>query len=138
MTEHEPMQLARVADPGDGSERRQGLLATGGVLGAVAASSCCLVPLLLLSAGASGAWIGNLTAMMPYQWIFILITVGFLATGFTMVRRRARAEACGEAVCASPASRRFVKSALWGASALVLVAAVYPYLAPVPVAQLVP
>lgn len=138
MTEHEPMQLTRVADPGAGSERRQGLLAGGGVLGAVGASSCCLVPLALLSAGASGAWIGNLTAMMPYQWIFILITVGFLATGFIMVRRRARAEACGEAVCANPASRRMVKTALWGASALVLVAAVYPYLAPVPVAQLVP
>ncbi len=138
MTEHEPIRLTRVADPCEGSERRQGLLAGGGVLGAVAASSCCLVPLLLLSAGASGAWIGNLTAMMPYQWIFILITVGFLAAGVTMVRRRAGAEACGEAVCANPASRRVVKSALWGASALVLVAAVYPYLAPVQLDRLAP
>jgi hypothetical protein len=43
--------------------RRQGLIATGGVLGAVAASSCCIVPLALFSLGMSGVWIGNLAAL---------------------------------------------------------------------------
>ena len=45
----------------------QRLWASGGALGAILASSCCIVPLLLLSLGISGAWIGNLTALEPYK-----------------------------------------------------------------------
>ena len=130
MTEDDATQLGRIADAGDNAETRQGLLAAAGVLGAIAASSCCLVPLLFLSAGASGAWIGNLEAMMPYQPIFVVVTVGMLAAGFALVRRRDRAEACGDAVCANPASRRAIKASLWGASALVLAAIVYPFVVP--------
>jgi mercuric ion transport protein len=47
--------------------RTQKLVAAGGVLGAFAASSCCIAPLALFSLGISGAWIGNLTALAPYQ-----------------------------------------------------------------------
>jgi mercuric ion transport protein len=32
-----------------------------GLLGALAASSCCILPLVLFSLGVSGAWIGNFT-----------------------------------------------------------------------------
>ena len=46
---------------------RQKLVAAGGILAAMAASSCCIVPLLLFSLGVSGAWIGNLTRLAPYQ-----------------------------------------------------------------------
>ena len=52
----------RPARPEIGPARLQGtqkLLAAGGVLGAVAASSCCLVPLLLFGLGVSGAWISQ-------------------------------------------------------------------------------
>ena len=62
--------------------RVQKLVAAGGVVGAVAASSCCIVPLLLFSLGVSGAWIGNLTRLAPYQPIFIAVTlVSAMATG---------------------------------------------------------
>jgi hypothetical protein len=44
--------------------RAQKIVAAGGILAAVAASSCCIVPLLLFSLGVSGAWIGNLTAII--------------------------------------------------------------------------
>ncbi|MGH6880679.1 MAG: mercuric transporter MerT family protein, partial [Hypericibacter sp.] len=43
------------------------LIAAGGVLGALAAMSCCILPLVLFALGISGAWIGNLTALAPYQ-----------------------------------------------------------------------
>lgn len=52
-------------------------------MGAIAASSCCVVPLGLFSLGVSGAWIGNLAALAPYQAIFVVITLGFLGTGTT-------------------------------------------------------
>ena len=42
-----------------------------GGLAAILASTCCLGPLILLSLGISGAWIGNLTLLEPYRPIFI-------------------------------------------------------------------
>ncbi len=46
---------------------RARLVAAGGILGALAASSCCILPLVLVlfSVGISGAWIGNLTELAP-------------------------------------------------------------------------
>jgi mercuric ion transport protein len=41
--------------------RGQQLMAAGGLLGALAASSCCVLPLALFALGVSGAWIGNFT-----------------------------------------------------------------------------
>ena len=49
---------------------RQRLMAAGGLLGALAASSCCILPLVLFSLGVSGAWIGNFTQLAPYQPYF--------------------------------------------------------------------
>src|ERR1700731_2840320 len=60
----------------------QKLLTIGGVLGALAASSCCIVPLALFGLGVSGAWIGNLTRLAPYQPYFIAATLAFLGYGY--------------------------------------------------------
>jgi mercuric ion transport protein len=38
-----------------GSERGTTLMAAGGLLGALAASSCCILPVVLFSLGISGA-----------------------------------------------------------------------------------
>ena len=45
----------------------KGIYATGGLIGAVLASTCCLGPFVLLLLGVSGAWISHLTALAPYQ-----------------------------------------------------------------------
>jgi len=37
-------------------QRQQRLMAAGGLVGALAASSCCILPLVLFSLGVSGAW----------------------------------------------------------------------------------
>ena len=47
------------------SAQRNGWLAAGGVVGSILASACCVVPLLLVLLGVSGAWIGNLTKLEP-------------------------------------------------------------------------
>ena len=54
--------------------RAQKFLAAGGVIGALAASSCCVVPLVLFGLGVSGAWIANLTQLAPYQPYLIAVT----------------------------------------------------------------
>ena len=68
----------------------QKLVAVGGVLAAIAASSCCIVPLLLFSLGAGGAWIGNLTRLAPYQPIFVAVTLACLGCGYWLVWRARR------------------------------------------------
>ncbi|MGJ4944794.1 mercuric transporter MerT family protein [Bradyrhizobium sp. HKCCYLS1011] len=48
-----------------GSEHGTTLMAAGGLLGALAASSCCILPVVLFSLGISGAWIENFTQLSP-------------------------------------------------------------------------
>jgi len=123
---------AREALPAEGrfQAARAAWVAAGGLFGAVVASSCCIVPLALFSFGIGGAWIGTLTALAPYQPLFLAATLGFLGTGFWLVYRRPKA-GCEEGVCAAPASRRVVKTALWSAAVLAAAAAAFPYLAPI-------
>ena len=109
--------------------RRMGLVAAVGMLGALAATSCCIVPLVLFALGIGGAWIGNLTALAPYQPIFIAATLIFLGTGYYLVYRR-RGAACADGKCrARLLPRRGVKLALWAATALVASAIAFPYMA---------
>lgn len=103
---------------------RQDVLAAGGVVGAIAAASCCILPLVLFGLGVGGAWIGNLTALAPYQPIFVAVTLGFLGAGFWQVYRKS-----GKA-CARPARNRVVKVALWSATVLVAAAMAFPFVAP--------
>ena len=114
-----------------GKPVRQGLVAAGGVLGALASASCCIAPLVLFGLGAGGAWIGNLTALAPYQPVFLAFTLGFLGAGFFMVYRRPKAAASVEgSTCARPVSGRGVKIALWSATVLTAAALAFPYVAP--------
>ena len=105
------------------------LLAAGGILAAIGASSCCVLPLVFFALGVSGAWVGNLTALAPYQPIFVAVAVACLAFGFVRVYRRPAACAEGEA-CARPLPNRAVKLSLWLAAVLLVAAILFPYAAP--------
>jgi mercuric ion transport protein len=111
-------------------DRRQGWLAAGGVLGALASSACCILPVVLFSLGAGGAWLGNLSALSPYQPIFIATTLGFLGGGFWFAYRRPKMACDGSAGCARPMSSSAVKVALWLATLLFAAAIGFPYVAP--------
>jgi mercuric ion transport protein len=104
--------------------------AAGSLVAAVLASSCCIGPLLLVTLGVSGAWIGNLTALEPYQPIFVLITFVFLALGFWQVYFRPAQVCKDDEACARPISGRLVKTVLWVASVLVVSAITIDYWAP--------
>lgn len=115
---------------GDISGRGQALLAVGGLFGALAASSCCILPVVLFGLGISGAWIGNFTQLAPYQPYFIAATLAFLGAGYWLVHRASkRACADGEA-CARPLPNRLVKTALIIATVLVAAALGFDFLAP--------
>ena len=128
MTNIEAQALPDTANTDSSTKTK--LAATGGILGAIAASACCIVPLALFSAGISGAWIGQLTALEPYKPIFIAVTVAFLGYGYWLVYRKPKV-ACAEGeACARPLPSRLVKAALWFATALVILAFAWPAIVP--------
>jgi mercuric ion transport protein len=113
------------------TERHKGLIAAGGLLGAVAASACCVIPFALFTLGISGAWIANLTALAPYKPVFVAATLAVLALGFYLVYRKPKLAICADrSYCARPASNRIAKIGLWTATVLVLLAMTFSYWLP--------
>jgi len=86
----------------DGKQTKRGLLATGGVVGAILASACCVAPLLLLMLGVSGAWIGNLTALEPYKPLFATVALIFIGLGFWQVYFKTKPACDDGSYCARP------------------------------------
>jgi len=113
----------------DGAPKKR-IAATGSVIGAILASSCCIVPLLLVTLGVSGAWIGSLSALEPYKPWFAAVTMLFLGIGFWQVYCKPKQDCEEGSYCASPKSDRVVKIALWSATLLVALTLTIDYWAP--------
>ena len=96
------------------SDRKKGVAVTGSVLGAVLLSSCCIAPLVLITLGASGAWIGQLTAMKAYQPVFLLFTTGFLGYGFWRVYGKSNQQCADESCATAEIGSRFESRSLGG------------------------
>jgi mercuric ion transport protein len=110
-----------------GTESRRTALFAGGIA-AVLASACCLGPLLLVTVGVSGAWIGNLTRLEPYRPLFIVVALVALVFAWRNIYRPLQACRPGD-VCALPQTRRLYRVLFWASAALTLLALVYPYFA---------
>ena len=108
-------------------ERAPKILAAGGVLAALGMAACCVVPFALFTLGVSGAWIGNLTALKPYQPIFVALGAASIGYGFYLVYRAPKTVCEDGSYCASPRSSRFAKIGLWIATVLTLGALSFPY-----------
>jgi mercuric ion transport protein len=108
----------------------QRLTAAGSLLAALAASSCCILPLVLFSLGVSGAWIGNFTRLAPYQPWFVAATIAFLGTGYWLVYRSSKLACADEGACARPLPNRLVKAGLIIATVFVIAALGVDFLSP--------
>ena len=106
---------------------RTALMAGG--LAALVASACCLGPLVLVTLGISGAWIGNLSALEPYRPISIGVALIAMFFAYRRIFRPAQDCKPGE-VCAVPQVRRGYQLMFWIVAALVLVALAFPYVLP--------
>lgn len=106
----------------------KGTLVAGG-LAAILASTCCLGPLVLVTLGVSGAWIGNLTILEPYRPIFIGVALVALFFAWRRIFRPVQACEPGE-VCAIPQVRTAYKAIFWIVAALVLIAFAFPSVLP--------
>jgi mercuric ion transport protein len=106
--------------------RAQRLSLAGALLSALAASSCCLGPLLLAALGAGGA--GAFAAMASLRPYILAVTLALLAAGFYLTYRRPRAAAGDACGCERPRASRAGRVGLWVATALVLLLAASPTL----------
>jgi len=103
----------------------------GGALAAIAASACCLGPLVLVSLGIGGAWISNLTLLEPFRPVFIALALACMVLAYRKIYRAPAAEDCQPGtLCAMPQTNKRYRSMFWVVSMLVLVALVYPYFVP--------
>ncbi len=105
----------------------KGLIATGGILAALGVSSCCVLPLALTVVGISGAWMANLRALEVYQPYFLTFALLMIAVGFYLVYFKPQKACAPGAPCARPLPNRLVKSMLWLATLILLVALTFPY-----------
>ena len=115
-------------NPWSKPQNARGALGIGG-LAAVLASICCVGPLVLVSIGISGAWIGNLTVFEPYRPIFIGAALVALFFAYRRIFRPAQACKPGE-VCAVPQVKTAYKRIFWIVAALTGAALAFPYILP--------
>jgi mercuric ion transport protein len=125
-----PAAMTIKAGKGDRLGYTPALLAAGGLLGALAASSCCILPLVLFALGVSGAWIGNFTWLAAYQSIFLAAAIACLGAGGWLAHRNSTKTCTEGDACARPLPNRFIAVALIAAAFLVVAAIGFDFLGP--------
>jgi mercuric ion transport protein len=103
---------------------------TGSLLGALAMTSCCILPLVLVSFGVGGVWIAQLTALYAYKWYTFFIASAFIGYGFWTVHHAETVECDQGRACARPVNRRVMKASLWFATVVTIIAMIFPYITP--------
>lgn len=100
--------------------------AVGSVLAAVAASACCLGPVVfsMIGAGALGA---AAVKLEPYRPWFLGLTGVLLAAGLYTAYRPGARQACSADGSCTSSSRRAARIILWVAIVLVGLVATFPY-----------
>jgi mercuric ion transport protein len=102
-------------------------LLIAGTITAVAASACCLVPLILLALGIGGAWLSFLSILEPYRPLFIGATLLLLSFAFY----RIYFTACSPlSSCTHPNGAKRRRVAFWIVAALTLGLIALPWLVP--------
>ena len=101
-----------------------------GAISALGASTCCVLPLVLVSVGVGGAWVAQLRELERFYYVFVAIALG--AFGYAFYRLYLRPVPCApDTACAAPQVRRRQRIAFWttlvAAKALVLSPFYVPY-----------
>lgn len=106
-------------------ERTKGLPIGAALLAALAASSCCLGPVLLAALGLGGA--GLFAGIAAYRPYMLAVTTAFLGVGFYLSYRKPKVvqgDACG----CDARKRRMPRWLLWAATFITILVAVSPLL----------
>jgi mercuric ion transport protein len=99
-----------------GTERKAGRLVALAVVASLLASTCCVLPLVLVLVGVTGAWMSTLVAMKPVTPYAIALTLAALGWSGWLLFKPARACDVQDGNCATtrPLMRRlFVACAVF-------------------------
>ena len=96
-----------------------------GVLAALGASACCLGPLLLVTMGLGGAWVGSLRYFEPFQPVLVLVTLACFGWAFRRLYIEPRRCKPGD-VCAVPAVPRRQRIVFWIVAVIVAAILTFP------------
>ena len=103
----------------------------GGVIAAIAASLCCVGPLVLVMLGIGGAWVANLAMLEPFRPYFLGAAVIALFFAWKKIYRVPAEAVCTPgSLCAMPQTTRIYKVLFWIVAVLIVLAMIFPYLAP--------
>ncbi len=129
---HEPTVQGAAVPPSElATPDKKGWVATGvSVAGALVLTSCCILPLVLVSFGITGVFLGQMASLYQYKWITFSISAVFLAYGFWKSYRPVNELNCADGTCARPINRTIMRSFLWVAAFVMGVAIAFPYITP--------
>jgi mercuric ion transport protein len=99
-------------------------------LGAIAASSCCVIPLTLVSLGSGAGVFGTIAALAPWRFPLLAVSSVAIAAGWLTWWRKSRVTCDPEAACAAQPRSPASLILLLLASLIVLKAIGWNYLEP--------
>ena len=100
------------------------------ILAGVAASTCCIGPLVLLMLGISGTWIGNLSAMEPFRPYLMGVTLVLLGLAFRKLYLVPQTSCAVDAPCSTPTNLRKQRITFWIVSVAVMLIMTFPWYGP--------
>lgn len=115
-------------DTGAPSDRKAGGLIAFAVLASILASTCCVLPLVLVLVGITGAWMVHLTALKPLAPYAIALTLGALAWAGWLVFRPAAVCAVDDPSCAT--TRPAMRKLYLGCAVFIALLLGFPLIAP--------
>ena len=99
------------------------------IVAGIAASTCCIGPLVLLTLGVSGSWIGSLSAMEPFRPYLMGLTLLLLGLAFRKLYLVPQSCAV-DAPCATSANLRRQRVIFWVVTVTVLAIMAFPWYGP--------
>ncbi len=100
-----------------------------GLFAGITASACCAGPLILLTLGVSGSWIGNLSKLGPFRPVFMILALIFMGLAFRKLYLVPKNCAI-DAPCATAQGDRNQKIVFWFVSLVVIVSIAFPWYGP--------
>lgn len=96
-----------------------------GLVSALGASVCCVLPLALVSVGLGGAWIAHLRGLERFAPVFIGVAIAAFAYAFYRLYLKP-APCAPETTCAMPPTRRRHRIAFWATLVMAKLLILFP------------
>lgn len=101
-----------------------------GLFAGVTASACCAGPLVLLTLGISGSWIGNLSKLEPFSPLFMGAALVFLGLAYRKLYWLPKSCAA-DAPCTTTAGNRNQRIIFWLVAIIIIASITFPWYGPV-------